>query len=131
MYADGTVRDPSIVAAIFGFFRNRGPDVVMEESDREGITSGVLDDAGKWLANSKPDYFDGMVIAETEANTLEAAQLVGMRDLPTRRVEMLRAGPQDFAALKLLIEKFSAELAPNAVPGTAPMHRFYTPTVPH
>jgi hypothetical protein len=131
MYADGTIRDPAIVAAMLGFFRNRGPDVVMEESDREGITSGVLDDARKWLANPRPDYFDGMVIVETEANTLEAAELVGMRDPPTRRVELLRAGAQDFAALRLLIEKFSAELAPNAVAGTTPMHRFYTPTVPH
>jgi hypothetical protein len=72
-----------------------------------------------------------MVIAETEANTLEAAELVGMRDLPTRRVDLLRAGPQDFAALRLLIEKFSTELAPNAIAGTAPMHRYYTPAVPH
>ena len=31
----------------------------MEESDREGITSGVLDDARKWLAKPAPDYFDG------------------------------------------------------------------------
>ena len=131
MYPDGTIRDPAIVAAILGFFRNRGPDVVMEESDREGITSGVLDDARKWLANPKPDYFNGMVIAETEANTLEAAQLVGLRDLPTRRVDQLRVGPQNFPALRLLIEKFSAELAPNAIAGTAPMHRFYTPDVPH
>lgn len=131
MYPDGTIRDPAIVAAILGFFRNRGPDVVMEESDREGITSGVLDDARKWLANPNPDYFDGLVIAETEANTLEAAQLVGLRDLPTRRVDLLRAAPQNFAALRLLIEKFSTELAPNAIAGTTPMHRYYTPDVPH
>jgi hypothetical protein len=131
LYADGTIRDPSIVAAVLGFYRNRGPNIVMEESDREGITSGVLDDARKWLAKPAPDYFDGMVIAETEANTLESAQLVGMRDLPTRKVEMLRAQPQNFPALRQLIVEFSAELAPNAIAGTTPMHRFYTPAVPH
>jgi hypothetical protein len=131
MYANGTIRDPSIVAAIFGFFRNRGRGIVMEESDREGITSGVLDDARKWLANPNPDYFDGMVIAETEANTLEAAQLVGMRDLPTRRVDLLRAQPQNFGVLRELIKQFSAELAPNAIPGMTPLHRYYTPVVPH
>jgi hypothetical protein len=131
MYADGTIRDPSIVAAVLGFYRNRGPNIVMEESDREGITSGVLDDARKWLANANPDYFDGMVIAETQANTLEAAQLVGMRDLPTRKVELLRAQPQNFPALREMIVAFSAELAPNAIPGTTPMHRFYTPAVAH
>ena len=130
-YPDGTIRDPSIVAAVMGFYRNRGPDIVMEETDREGITSGLLDDARKWLADPHPDYFAGMVMAETEANTLEAGQLVGMRDLPTRKVDLLRAGPQNFAALRLLIEQFSDELAPNAIPGNTPRHRFYTPVVPH
>jgi len=130
-YADGTVRDPSIVAALFGFYRNRGKDIVMEQSDREGITSGVLQDAQKWLDNPHPDWFDGMVIAETEANTLEAAQLVGMRNPPTRKVELLRAENQNIPALKLLIEEFSAQLAPNAIPGQTPLHRYYTPYVPH
>jgi hypothetical protein len=130
-YADGTVRDPSIVAALFGFYRNRGKDIVMEQSDREGITSGVLQDAQTWLDNPHPGWFEGMVIAETEANTLEAAQLVGMRDLPTRKVELLRAAPADIAALRLLIERFSEELAPNAIPGETPLHRYYTPYVPH
>jgi hypothetical protein len=130
-YADGTVRDPSIVAALYGFYRNRGPDVVMEESDREGITSGVLQDARRWLVNPKPDWFDGMVIAETEANTLEAAQLVGMRDLPTRKVELLRAASPNIPALRLLVQQFSDQLAVNAIPGEAPLHRYYTPQVQH
>lgn len=130
-YADGTIRDPSIVAAVYGFYRNRGPNVVMEQSDREGITSGVLQDARKWLADARPDWFDGMVIAETEANTLEAAQLVGMRDLPTRKVELLRAAAPNIPALKLLIQQFSDQLAVNAIPGEAPLHRYYTPEVRH
>jgi hypothetical protein len=130
-YADGTIRDPSIVAAVYGFYRNRGPDVRMEESDREGITSGVLQDAHKWIADPKPDWFDGMVIAETEANTLEAAQLVGLRDLPTRKVELLRAAPPNIAALRLLIEQFTDLLAINAIPGELPLHRYYTPKVAH
>jgi hypothetical protein len=129
-YADGTVRDPSIVAAVLGFYRNRGPAIVMEETDREGIASGLLDEARKWLADANPDYFGGMVLAETEANALEAGQLTAMRDPPTRKVEMLRAGPQNLEALRLLIEKFSAELAPNAIAGQTPRHRYYTPVVP-
>lgn len=130
-YPDGTIRDPSIVAAVMGFYRNRGPNVVLEETDREGITSGLLDDARKWLADPHPDYFAGMVLAESQANTLEAGQLVAMRDLPTRKVDMLRAGPQNFAALRLLIQQFSDALAPNAIAGQTPLHRFYTPEVPH
>lgn len=130
-YPDGTIRDPSIVAAVMGLYRNRGPNVVLEETDREGITSGLLDDARKWLADPHPDYFAGLVLAETQANMLEAGQLVGMRDLPTRKVEMLRGGPQNFAALRLLIQLFSEQLAPNAIAGQTPRHRFYTPAVPH
>jgi hypothetical protein len=131
VYPDGSIRDPSIVAAVLGFFRNRGPNVVLEQTDRESITSGVLDDARKWLADSKPDWFNGLVIAETEARTLEAGQLVGMRDLPTRNVYMLRAGPQNMPELRQTIQKFSEELAPNAITGQTPLHRFYTPAVPH
>jgi hypothetical protein len=103
----------------------------MEQSDREGITSGVLQDAQKWLDNPRADWFDGMVIAETEANTLEAAQLVAMRDPPTRKVELLRTEPQNIPALKLLIGEFSAQLAANAIPGQTPLHRYYTPYVSH
>jgi hypothetical protein len=130
-YDDGTIRDPSLVAAVLGFYRNRGTDIVMEQSDREGITSGVLQDAHKWLADAKASWFDGMVIAETMANTLEAAQLVGMRDPPTRKVELLRAGNENMPALKLLVEEFIAELSANATPGQAPMQRYYTPPVAH
>ena len=129
MYADGTIRDPSIVAAVMGFFRNRGPNVMLEQTDREGITSGVLDDARKWLDDSKPDWANGLVIAETEARTLEAGQLVGMRDLPTRRVYMLRAEPENLPALREMIQEFSGDLAPNAIPGMTPLHRYYTPKV--
>src|SRR5665213_1125656 len=63
-YDDGTIRDPAIVAAVLGFYRNRGPDIVMEQSDREGITSGILQDARKWLADPKPDWTGGVVIAD-------------------------------------------------------------------
>ena len=91
-----------------------------------------------WYRNILPDIADfegvrlgAMVIAETEANTLEAAQLVGMRDLPTRKVELLRAAPPDFPALRLLIQQFSDQLAVNAIPGETPLHRYYTPEVPH
>jgi hypothetical protein len=129
-YPDGTVRDPTIALAILGIFRNRGPNVVLEEPDREGLLSGALQDAHAWLSSPSPDWFAGLVTAETEANFLEANQLAGLRDLPTRRVDMLRSG-QDMAALRKLIEEFTAELAPFAIPGKKPAHRYYTPAVAH
>jgi hypothetical protein len=130
-YPDGSIRNPDIVAAILGFFRYRGPHPVLEEPDREGIASGVLDDARKWLRDSNPDWTKGLVIAETEANLLEAGQLVGMRVLPTRQVYALKAGQPNLPALHLLIDKFTADLAPYAIPGTIPLHRYYTPVVAH
>ncbi|HEX4272589.1 MAG TPA: hypothetical protein VHZ32_14430 [Rhizomicrobium sp.] len=127
-YPDGTVRDPAIAAAIMGVFRNRGTDVVLEEPDREGLLSGALEDASKWLHDANPDWFDGLVVAETEANFLEANQLVGLRDLPTRRVELLRGG-HDMTALRKLVAEFTGELIPFITPGKTAMHRYYTPKV--
>lgn len=127
-YPDGTVRDPAIAAAIMGVFRNRGADVVLEEPDREGLLSGTLEDAGKWLHDANPDWFTGLVVAETEANFLEANQLVGLRDLPTRRVALMRDG-HDMAALRKLVEEFTGALSPFTTPDKTPMHRYYTPKV--
>ncbi|HEX4637729.1 MAG TPA: hypothetical protein VH189_16220 [Rhizomicrobium sp.] len=127
-YPDGTVRDPAIAAAIVGVFRNRSSEVVLEEPDREGLMSGALEDAQKWLHNPNPDWFDGLVVAETEANFLEANQLVGLRELPTRRVEMLRAG-NDMAGLRKAIQEFTLDLLPFITPGKQPAHRYYTPKV--
>ena len=129
-YPDGTVRDPSIAAAIMGIFRNRGPNLTLEEPDREGILSGVLDDAHKWLQDPNPDWFTGMVAAESAANLLEANQLVGLRELPTRKVDLLRAG-HDVPALRALLQEFVVELMPYKTPGRAPFHRYYTPEVAH
>lgn len=129
-YPDGTVRDPAISSAIIGVFRNRGAGVVLEEPDREGLLSGALEDAHAWLRSSSPAWFDGLVVAESEANFLEANQLVGLRDLPTRRLDLLRTG-HDIAALRKLIEEFTAELTPFVTPGKKPAHRYYTPVVEH
>ena len=86
----------------------------MEKSDREGITSGILQDAKKWVASANPDWFDGMVIAETEANTLEAAQLVAMRDLPTRKVELLRAATE-VGRMGLRLREIRLSIAPRDI----------------
>jgi hypothetical protein len=72
-----------------------------------------------------------LVTAESEANFLEANQLVGLRDLPTRRLDTLRAGPPDLPALRKLMEEFTAQLTPFVTPGKKPAHRYYTPAVPH
>ena len=111
-YPDGTVRDPSIPAAILGFFRNRGPNIVLELPDREGWVTRTTASARKWLADPSPDWNTGLRIAETEANLLEAGQLTAMRELPTRTVDLLAAGKPDMPALQAAIRKYSAILEP-------------------
>jgi len=99
-YPDGTVRDPAIVAAVMGFYRNRTANTVLENPDREGWVRRAVTGGQAWLAQTNPDWQEGLKQAEIEANILEAAQLVAMREPPTRTVELLRAGPVDIAKLQ-------------------------------
>ncbi len=111
-YSDGTVRDPSIVAAVLGYFRNRGNDVVLEDPDREGFVTKAVAENRKWLADTNADFQRGLNLAERSANLLEAGQLVPMRELPTREVNLLRQKSPDMAALRKLIEQMTVQLAP-------------------
>ena len=83
-YPDGTVRDPSIVSAVMGFYRNRGPNVVLEDPDREHAVQKAVNGGKAWLASPSADWKEGLKQAEIEANILEAAQLVPMREPPKR-----------------------------------------------
>ena len=102
-YPDGTVRDPSIVAALFGFFRNRGKNVVEDVPDRENHLTEAVTKNKRWLADPNPDWETGLDLAEVSANLLEAAQLAPMHNLPTRQVELLRNGQPDIPALRSML----------------------------
>jgi hypothetical protein len=123
LYGDGTVRDPSIVAALMGFFRNRGTDVIPEVVDREGRATRAVAEGKKWLADPNADWAEGLDIAERAANLLEAGQLIAMHDLPTRQVDLLRRpgrggapAQPDMPTLRALVEKFTAILEPYQLP---------------
>ena len=111
-YEDGTVRDPSIAAAILGFFRKRSPDILPAEPDREGWVTKVIDQSNQWLKNPEASWKEGLDLAETGAHLLEAGELTSMRILPTWKVEMLRRGDVDMDSLKQLIITFRDELEP-------------------
>jgi hypothetical protein len=113
-YSDGTIRDPSIPMAMMGIFRNRGPDIVLEQPDREGRATREIAEARAWLANPNADWNAGLDLAEVAANLLESAQLVPLHELPTRQIAMLRRGQEDRAALRTLLEKDIAALQPFA-----------------
>ncbi|NJD11333.1 MAG: hypothetical protein FIB01_13155 [Gemmatimonadetes bacterium] len=117
-YPDGTVRDPSIVAALFGMFRNRGPDVIPEVPDREGHVTRAVDNNRKWLADPNASWEAGLDLAEVSANLLEASQLIAMHEPPTRQIGLLRKGAPDLAALRAALEKYTSLLEPYRRPPT-------------
>jgi hypothetical protein len=53
-------------------------------------------------------------IAEVAANLLESAQLVPLRESPTRRVALMRRGPENRPALRTLLDNDIAALQPYA-----------------
>ena len=115
-YEDGSVRDPSIAAAIMGFFRKRTADILPAIPDKEGWVTKVIDQGDKWLSAPEGTWKDGLDIAETAANLLEAAELTAMRIPPTQEVQMLRNGEVNTKALKDLIIKFKNQLEPYKLP---------------
>jgi hypothetical protein len=114
-YEDGSVRDPSIAAAIMGFFRKRTGDILPAVPDKEGWVTKIIVQSEKWLIDSNKNWKDGLDIAETAANLLEAAELSSMRILPTWEVDMLRSGEVNMKALEELISKFKVQLEPYKV----------------
>ena len=111
-YEDGSVRDPSIAAAIMGFFRKRSPDILPAVPDQEGWVTRITDRSDQWLKDSERTWQDGLDIVETSAHLLEAGELTAMRILPTWEVEKLKQGDVDMKALKELIIKFKGQLEP-------------------
>jgi hypothetical protein len=117
-YPDGTVRDPAIPAAMFGLFRNRSETVLPEFPDREGAVGRAITNAVAWLNNTDGDREQGLKSAETLANLLESAQLVAMREPPTRTIDLL--GSTNNTALRELIPRYVEMLQPYQKPVTPP-----------
>jgi hypothetical protein len=111
-YEDGSVRDPSIAAAIMGFFRKRSADILPANPDQEGWITKVIAQSNKWIEDPGRSWKDGLDIAETAAHLLEAGELTAMRTPPTWEVEMLRQGEVNMNSLKELIIRFRNQLDP-------------------
>ncbi len=115
-HPDGSIRDPTIVAALFGMFRDRDEDVMPAVPDREGAVTRAVANNKKWLADANAGWEAGLDLAEISANLLEAGQLIAMYDPPTRTVDLLRKGAPNMAALRAAIEKYTAILEPCQLP---------------
>ena len=98
VYPDGTVRDPAIVAAIFGFFRNRTETAIRSDVNQEDyvwrteVLAQRVTKAVRWNKGMPKDEAKAAVleVAEYAANLLEGGELVPMTYPPTAKIESMR-----------------------------------------
>ena len=121
-YPDGTVRDPSTVAAIMGFYRNRDLNTIIKPApNREGQAEKALKELEEAL-NQKDDHpvFGARLhgaaqtdkildAAEEAADLLEAAEMVPMYVPPTAQIRFWREQPPEKRDREA-IRKFAYEL---------------------
>jgi hypothetical protein len=117
-YEDGTVRDPSIAAAMMGFFRKRDDDILPSVADNEGRIARVIQEGRAWMDSAEVSSIEtGYDLAETAASLLEAGELAPMNIPPTQRIAVLRAGPPDVEAARRLLGEFIELLEPHQFEG--------------
>jgi hypothetical protein len=99
VYPDGTIRDPSIIAAIYGFHINRDlKTAVKTNPNKEGYANkgikmieDVLKQETKVFQNKKTSTDDILEACEYCANLLEAGEMVPMNESPTAKILAWRA----------------------------------------
>ena len=75
-------------------------NVLPENVNRESWVNTDIAAAQAWLDNPTGSWNDGLDAAEKLANLLEGAQLIAMREPPTRTIGLLRQGAPNPAALR-------------------------------
>lgn len=103
VYPDGTVRDPAIVSAIFGFHRNRDADTrIRPNPNKEGhvykalqrVEEALQDDTTVFRHQRKSSD-DLLEAAEFCANLLEGSEMVPMIEAPTVKILAWRHQPEE------------------------------------
>ena len=102
-YPDGTVRDPAIISAIMGFYRNRNLDTMIRpQPNREGhaekalkaIEDALKDDPNTFRHTTQPT--DKLLdAAEYAANLLESSEMVPMIVPPSAQIQYWRDQPSE------------------------------------
>jgi hypothetical protein len=102
-YPDGTVRDPAIISAVMGFYRNRDLNSMIKPvPNREGhaeralkaIEAALRDNQSAFNASKAP--IDKILdAAEAAANLLESAEMVPMYEPPTAKIRFWREQPPE------------------------------------
>jgi len=102
-YPDGTIRDPAIIAAVMGFYRNRNLDTMIRPvPNREGHAEKALKAIEEAL-HDDPNTFrhtmqstDKLLdAAEYAANLLESAEIVPMIVPPSAQIQYWRQQPPE------------------------------------
>jgi len=101
VYPDGTIRDPSIIAALFGFYRNRDLTTSIKPNpNKEGHVNkalkeleAVLTDETEVFRSRRSSTDDILEAAEYCANLLEGCEMVPMYEPPTAKIQTWRAQP--------------------------------------
>lgn len=98
VYPDGTVRDPAIVAAIYGFFRKRDEGIIRADVNQEDHVMELVQRVQILMKATRRhlkqdhsgDAEEMLELCEFAGNLLEAGQLVPMDYPPTARVAAYR-----------------------------------------
>lgn len=93
VYTDGTIRDPSIIAAVSGFFRRR-ENRTPYNANIEGQAGRVVSRIEDWLSSDR-DPAVGLDVLNHAANLLESNQLVPECDLPSAYYEDMKKNGAD------------------------------------
>ncbi len=101
VYPNGTIRDPAIVAAIGGFYRNRGESALRPDVAQEDYVERAVFYADRVLRQTRrparrdhsKDSEELLEACEFAANLLEGGELVPMAVPPTARIEAYRRDP--------------------------------------
>lgn len=111
-YPDGTVRDPSIPAAVMGYRRNRSTEgFVLPNPNKEGHATIAINMVAEALGENTVSFRDAdryiekvLEAAEYCANLLECCELVPMYNPPTRQIAILRKNGDLAGARRLAYE---------------------------
>ena len=98
LYPDGTIRDPAIIASIYGFHRKRGEGIIRVDVNQEDYVTELLKRIDMLMESSRRNRYrdhshdaeDVLELCEYAANILEAGELVPMNYPPTAKVAAYR-----------------------------------------
>ncbi len=118
IYPDGTIRDPAIIAALFGFFRNRSQQRILPAPNRERHANRAIEKVKEVLTVEEESQFVNRKVTTEEileaaeycVNILESCELVPMYELPSARIACWRTMLEEERDIQV-IRKFAYDMA--------------------